>query len=458
VELFSEFGEVLSAQIIIDRDTNRSKGFGFVEMADGGDEAANALNGQDFRGRNLTVNEARPREPRDSRGGGGGGYGGGGGGGDFYTGGNGGGAGGGAGSSYNGGNGGLFGGGGGGGGGGIGGQGGDFGGGGGSGFEPGDTANVGGGGGFGGGGGSGNYRGGNGGFGGGGGAAYHSGSGGFAGGAAGIIGGYEGYGGGGGALGGAIFVRSGGTLTLVNGGVSGGSVTGGAGGPGYNGSPGGQAGQGYGSGAFFMNGVTTTWQVTTGQTVTVASDLAGSTDARNGSGTSVLEKTGAGTLDLTGNNSFGAAQIDGGTLVDGGPNSLGAGTVTFDGRATLALSTPETFTNVIAGFATGDKIDLQGFAFSKQETLSFSSHAGAGTLTVTDGAVQAVLHLSGHFTLADFQLASDGKGGTDVSLIKGGAAAGTFNDDGTQFQALPHHQSLQETINHFGLLLPNLHM
>src|SRR5262245_55122380 len=78
VELFSEYGEVLSAQIIIDRDTNRSKGFGFVEMADGADEAANALNGQDFKGRNLTVNEARPREPRS---GGGGGYGGGGGGG-----------------------------------------------------------------------------------------------------------------------------------------------------------------------------------------------------------------------------------------------------------------------------------------------------------------------------------------------------------------------------------------
>src|SRR3954462_6618995 len=64
VELFSEYGEVLSAQIIIDRDTNRSKGFGFVEMADGADEAASALNGQDYRGRNLTVNEARPREDR----------------------------------------------------------------------------------------------------------------------------------------------------------------------------------------------------------------------------------------------------------------------------------------------------------------------------------------------------------------------------------------------------------
>ena len=73
VELFSEYGEALSAQIIIDRDTNRSKGFGFVEMSDGADEAANGLNGQDFRGRNLTVNEARPREERGGRGGYGGG-------------------------------------------------------------------------------------------------------------------------------------------------------------------------------------------------------------------------------------------------------------------------------------------------------------------------------------------------------------------------------------------------
>jgi RNA recognition motif-containing protein len=96
VELFSEYGEVLSAQIIIDRDTNRSKGFGFVEMADGADEAANALNGQDFRGRNLTVNEARPREDRGrggyggGGGGGRGGYGGGGGGRGGYGGGGGG--------------------------------------------------------------------------------------------------------------------------------------------------------------------------------------------------------------------------------------------------------------------------------------------------------------------------------------------------------------------------------
>ena len=66
VELFSEFGEVLSAQIIIDRDTNRSKGFGFVEMpnADEAKAAIAALNGAALHNRPLTVNEARPREPR----------------------------------------------------------------------------------------------------------------------------------------------------------------------------------------------------------------------------------------------------------------------------------------------------------------------------------------------------------------------------------------------------------
>ncbi|MDX2036434.1 MAG: RNA-binding protein, partial [Isosphaeraceae bacterium] len=92
VELFSEFGEVLSAQIIIDRETNRSRGFGFVEMSSGAEAAAEALNGQDYNGRNLTVNEARPPERREGGGGGGrGGYGGGGGGRGGYGGGGGGG-------------------------------------------------------------------------------------------------------------------------------------------------------------------------------------------------------------------------------------------------------------------------------------------------------------------------------------------------------------------------------
>ena len=88
-QLFGQHGQVLSAQVINDRDTGRSKGFGFVEMANDNEaEAAiTALNGQQHNGRALTVNEARPREDRGFGGGGGGGggrrggFGGGGGGG-----------------------------------------------------------------------------------------------------------------------------------------------------------------------------------------------------------------------------------------------------------------------------------------------------------------------------------------------------------------------------------------
>jgi len=69
-EVFSEFGEVSSARIINDRETGRSKGFGFVEMPDdnAANEAIEALNGKEVSGRNLRVNEARPREPRQPRG------------------------------------------------------------------------------------------------------------------------------------------------------------------------------------------------------------------------------------------------------------------------------------------------------------------------------------------------------------------------------------------------------
>lgn len=78
--LFEEFGEVTSANVISDRDSGRSKGFGFVEMAD--DDAAKSaiekLNGTEIGGRTITVNEARPREDRGNRGGGRGGFGGGG--------------------------------------------------------------------------------------------------------------------------------------------------------------------------------------------------------------------------------------------------------------------------------------------------------------------------------------------------------------------------------------------
>jgi RNA recognition motif-containing protein len=74
--MFAEFGDVESAQVVTDRDTGRSKGFGFVELANAqaAQAAIAALNGKDVGGRQLTVNEARPREDKGRRGGGGGRY------------------------------------------------------------------------------------------------------------------------------------------------------------------------------------------------------------------------------------------------------------------------------------------------------------------------------------------------------------------------------------------------
>lgn len=67
---FESYGEVTSASVVMDRETGRSRGFGFVEMANGADEAISALDGADLQGRQLTVNVARPREDRRTTGGG----------------------------------------------------------------------------------------------------------------------------------------------------------------------------------------------------------------------------------------------------------------------------------------------------------------------------------------------------------------------------------------------------
>ena len=89
-QLFGQHGTVQSAEVIQDRDTGRSKGFGFVQMGsdEEGQAAISALNGQEHDGRALTVNEAKPREDRPRGGSGGGrgrgGFGGGGGGGRRY--------------------------------------------------------------------------------------------------------------------------------------------------------------------------------------------------------------------------------------------------------------------------------------------------------------------------------------------------------------------------------------
>ena len=87
-QAFAQFGSVSSAKVMMDRDTGRSKGFGFVEMGSDAEaqSAINGMNGQALEGRALVVNEARPREERPGgfrSGGGGGGYGGGGGGGGY---------------------------------------------------------------------------------------------------------------------------------------------------------------------------------------------------------------------------------------------------------------------------------------------------------------------------------------------------------------------------------------
>lgn len=83
-QAFSQFGAVTSAKVMMERDTGRSKGFGFVEMGSDAEAQAaiNGMNGQPLGGRSIVVNEARPMEPRPPRSGGfgGGGYGGGGGG------------------------------------------------------------------------------------------------------------------------------------------------------------------------------------------------------------------------------------------------------------------------------------------------------------------------------------------------------------------------------------------
>ena len=65
-DLFARYGEVTAVRVITDRDTGRSKGFGFVEMTDDDQakEAISALDSKDFMGRDIRVNEARPREPR----------------------------------------------------------------------------------------------------------------------------------------------------------------------------------------------------------------------------------------------------------------------------------------------------------------------------------------------------------------------------------------------------------
>lgn len=255
-------------------------------------------------------------------------------------------------------------GGGGGGGKGYGGNGGDFGGGGGSNYA------IAGDGGFGGGGGGGSYNGGDGGFGGGGGSSTNNGSGGEGAGA-----GAHNTGGGGAGLGGAIFVRDGATLTIVDSGFSGGSVTGGTG-----------ANNGTATGTALFLGADVTYRIDSG-TVTLSDTLGGIGGTGDSDGG--LIKTGAGVLELTGTNSY------------TGDTTVSAGRLVVNGAIDSSNVT-------VSGGTLGGSGSVGGVLVGSGGTLAPGN--SIGTLSVT----------------GNWELAS---GGTyQVELKNGGNTAGTHND------------------------------
>ena len=288
-------------------------------------------------------------------------------------------------------------------------------------------------GGFGGGGGgdTGIAGGGNGGFGGGGGGDFSagvSGLAGFGGGAAGSgAGGNGGGGGGGGGLGGAVFVQSGGTLTvsgtLI---VSGNTANGGMAGP-----DGAAAGSAFGKGIFYQGTDGTASTLTLGagdQTISNGiADYAGSggtnpgggTDAADQGGSLALDKTGGGRLTLSADNTYtGGTTVDAGSTLElAASGAAGSGPITLVGDPAIvidaaALPAGGTLTNPIDGFVVGDTIDLVGLSFVVGDT-SASIVDTNGTLKVTDGTNTDTLTLTGvaqtqHFTATDDGTSSHG--------------------------------------------------
>jgi hypothetical protein len=298
------------------------------------------------------------------------------------------------------------------------------------------SAGAGGGGGFGGGGGLGGRSGssgfggtgGAGGFGGGGGggslSAGAGGIGGFGGGGAGAegLGGTAGFGGGhggsggGGGLGagGDIFLQQGGTHIIAGGALGAGAVTGG------QGVEGGGAGQGLGSGLFIQGDQSVTLEAQTGQTLDVAGVIAdqtgsGGTAGNGGAGSLIIE--GPGTVQLDAANTFtGGATLDGGVLSLQSATAAGAGAITFaaNSGATLLVGDGDAPSNIIKGFAQGEAIDLAGVGLETTvtpgATNSFTFSGGSSPVTLNFDPGQSFAGLA-------FHLASDGSGGTDVTLI-----------------------------------------
>ncbi|WP_155935214.1 hypothetical protein [Methylobacterium sp. 10] len=303
---------------------------------------------------------------------------------------------------------------------------------------------YGGNGGFGGGGGGSQTQGGYGGFGGGGGggAPLFSGTGapgGFGGGAGGDGTNSTQSDGGGGGLGagGAVFVEEGSSLTVVNSGSTGDTV---AGGQGQNG---GDNGQAYGSGWFIQGDQAITLGALSGQTTTindVISDEAGSHDASGATGAGTVIAAGPGTIALEVQNTYtGGTVIDGGTLELGAAGAAGTGDITFaaDSAGTLKLDAAVTrssaLLNGISGLAAGDAIDLAGVAYQQGAMTqdigapgSLPTAAGgtaASQVLIGNGTDHAVLAIEGLAPQAALTLASDGQGGTLVSLAQPAGAA-----------------------------------
>jgi autotransporter-associated beta strand protein len=262
-------------------------------------------------------------------------------------------------------------------------------------------------GGFGGGGGGGGYNFGGASAGGGGGGA-----GGFGGGQGDAGGGQKsGTGGGGLGAGGDIFVQQGGSLTIEGGVLNAGTVTGGSGGNA-------QSGSAFGDGIFLQGDQTETLEAAGSGTLTVAGVIAdqtgsGGTGTLAGAGT--ISIAGSGTVALDAANTYtGGTTIESGTLLLGAMGAAGSGAITFGSGdpPSLAFTVADAPTNTIDGFGAGDTIDITDLAYSNTGTALWSD----GTLTVTEDSTTLTLAIAGSYSEHEFTLASDGAGGTTVTI------------------------------------------
>jgi hypothetical protein len=275
---------------------------------------------------------------------------------------------------------------------------------------------LGGPGGFGGGGGGG---GGVGGYGGGGGGGGAGGAGGFGGGAGASGAGSPG-GGGGAGLGGDIFVEQGGSLTIEGGSLSGGAVAGGAAGGAGGGGMSASAGKAYGSGIFLQGVQTQTLAPASGQTLTISDVISDEIGASEVGDTGGLVVDGAGTVDLTADNTFaGGIALDSGRLILGTAGASGDGLITFgtSDPATLAFTIAITPTTPIDGFVQGDTLDITDLMTDASfGTLVVGNYLDIPYTSGVGGTLSVRLDPSIDYSADTFLLTPDGVSGTDVTI------------------------------------------